>query len=105
MIGLDTLMLMMHVALCAVIFWTCFCRQARSTHRTRPQIRAAFWLLAVGALVLGAAPWAPALWDWPHYYPTWPVLLLQAAVAHVQLATAHYWRRGVPDSFARWPAQ
>lgn len=100
---LDTLMLCMHVVLCAAIFWSCFCRQARaSKHTTRPQIRAAFWLLAVGSIVLGIAPWAPALWpEWPGHSVTLPELLMLAAVAVVQVATAHYWRKGVPASFCK----
>lgn len=99
---LDTAMLTAHLVLCAAIFWSCFCRQARSTrHTTRPQIRAAFWLLSVASMALGIAPWAPALWDWaPVYSVAWPVLLMLLAVAVVQMTTAHYWRRGVPASFS-----
>lgn len=99
---LDTAMLTAHLVLCAAIFWSCFCRQARSTrHTTRPQIRGAFWMLSVAAVALGIAPWAPALWVWaPAYSVTWPVLLMLLAVATVQMTTAHYWRRGVPASFS-----
>lgn len=98
----DTLMLLLHAILCAAIFWSCFCRQARSEkHTTRPQIRAVFWLLSVAAMSLGMAPWAPALWpEWPTYRVTWPELLMLAAIAAVQLATAHYWHQGVPRSFS-----
>lgn len=98
---LDNFMLAVHVVLCLSIFWSCFCRQTHSNqHTTRPQVRAVFWLLAVAALVLGIAPWAQSLWRWPPYYPSWPELGMLAAIALVQLATAHYWRKGVPASFA-----
>ena len=93
--------LVAHEVLCAVVFWSCFCRQAHSTkHTTRPQIRAAFWLLAVASMALGIAPWAHAIWpECPAYQITAPNLLMLLAIAGVQLATAHYWRRGVPASF------
>ena len=98
---IDAIKLALHVGLCAVVFWSCFCRQAHSTkHTTRPQIRVAFWLLAVASLTLGIAPWAHMLWpEWPIYRITSPELLMLFAIASVQLATAHYWRHGAPSCF------
>lgn len=95
--------LLLHVGLCAAIFWSCFCRQARATaHSTRPQVRAAFALLGAASIALGIAPWAPALWpECPDYAPSWPELLMLAAISVVQGVTAHYWRAGVPRDFQR----
>lgn len=103
MMTLDNGLQAAHVVLCAAIFWSCLCRQARSTqHTTRPQIRAAFWLLSVASLTLGIAPWAQLLWpEWPAYSVTWPGLLMLLAVALVQMTTAHFWREGVPASFCK----
>ena len=98
---IEALKLALHVGLCAIVFWSCFCRQAHSTkHTTRPQIRIAFWLLAVASMTLGIAPWAHSIWpECPVYRVATPNLLMLLAIAAVQLATAHYWRRGAPSRF------
>jgi hypothetical protein len=102
----------LHLALSAALFWTCFCRQTRSTvHTTRADIRAAFWLLSIAAVVIGVAPYASALLPelFPPYTITWPDLLLLAGIVVVQGVTAQHWRDGVPVPFQRedgptqWP--
>lgn len=100
---MSTFKLGLHVALCAAIFWSCFCRHQRSSEKTtRSDIRAVFTLLASASLALGAAPWAnaidPAL---EAYRVTWFELLLLCAVTAVQLVTARHWRRGVPTAFLK----
>ena len=93
--------------LCAAIFWSCFCRQTKSSARTtREDIRTVFWLLAVSSLTLGIAPWAPRLWpELEAYNVTWASLALLAAVAAVQMVTAKHWRNGVPTAFTREPGK
>jgi drug/metabolite transporter (DMT)-like permease len=100
---MSTLKLALHAALCAAIFWSCFCRQAKSSaSTTREDIRTVFWLLAVSSLSLGIAPWAPRLWpELEAYTVTWPSLALLGAVAAVQAVTAKHWRRGVPPAFSK----
>lgn len=102
----------LHLALAAALFWTCFCRQTRSTvQTTRADIRAAFWLLSIAAIVIGVAPYAGLLLPdlFPIYTVTWPDVLLLAAIVVVQAVTAQHWRDGVPLPFQRedgathWP--
>lgn len=104
---MSTFKLVLHVALCAAIVWSCFCRQTKSSARTtREDIRTVFWLLAVSGLALGVAPWAPRLLpELEAYTVTWPSLALLAAVAAVQMVTAKHWRHGVPPAFTKEPGK
>ncbi len=94
----------LHLLLSAVLFWTCFCRQFKftATH-TRPDVRWAFVLLSMAALVIAIAPYAHALWpDLAEPYKVrWPDLLLLAGIVAVQAVTARHWRGGVPRDFRR----
>lgn len=92
-IGLP-LFYMMAVAL----LWSCFCRFVHMTKQTNRWIRGAFNLLATSAVISLAYPvlkadagerWSP---DLIH-------LVLLAGVTAVQIATSHFWRKGVPKQF------
>jgi len=91
----------LHLVLCVALFWTCFCRQTRTTSTTRADIRFAFWVLSVAAIVAGTAPWANVLWPevFHHYETSWIDVLLLAAIVLVQAVTAVHWRHGVPYNF------
>lgn len=98
----SAVMEVLNLALAAALFWTCFCRQARSTmHTTRAEIRWAFWLLSVAALCVGLSPWGYSIW--PDIFApravTFVDLSLLASVLYVQAVTARYWRRGPPAQF------
>lgn len=98
----PTLMAALNLVLAAALFWTCFCRQARSTERTtRPEIRRAFWLLSVAALCVGLSPWGHSMWPDIFQYRaiTFVDLGLLGATLYVQAVTARYWRRGPPVQF------
>lgn len=98
----PTWMAVLNLALAAALFWTCFCRQARSTMQTtRADVRRAFWLLSVAALCVGLSPWGYAIW--PDIFQfraiTYVDLGLLASTLYVQTVTARYWRRGPPVQF------
>lgn len=84
-----------YTALCAGIFWSCFCRLVRTNEHTHAVARAGFWVLGAASLSGAVAPW---LWDtksdWPHVAQAAGILILQAY-------TSRYWRRGVPPQFQK----
>lgn len=86
-------MLIAHELLCLVVLWSVFCRAVQSTARVRVAIRAAFFGLGI---VASAGVVAPLAWG---LQPGWFSMLLLAAIAVVQVVTAHYWRHGVPPRF------
>jgi len=88
-------LLVMHEALCLVVLWSVFCRAVQSTSRVRVAVRASF--VALG-LVASAGLVAPLAWG---LQPGWFSMALLAAIALVQIVTAHYWRNGVPARFYR----
>jgi hypothetical protein len=96
-----TILHALHLALALGLFWTCFCRQTRATADTRADVRFAFWLLSIAALVIAAAPYGADLWPavFAPYTPAWPDVLLLAAIVTVQGITALHWRHGVPEAF------
>jgi hypothetical protein len=74
-------------------FWSCFCRAAHTDKRnTRRDVRWAFTLLGVAAILCAVAPLF-------HYQPDGISVLLAGAIAVVQLVTSHHWRHGVPVRF------
>ena len=88
------MMLIAHEALCAALFYSCFCRAVKSTERVYADVRLAF--NALGAV----ACWgfvAPLM----GYVPHWFGLALLAAVVAVQWVTARHWQVGVPDRFVK----
>lgn len=111
-ITLPLLLQALHLVLALVLFYTCFCRQTRSTAATtKADVRGAFWLLSIAAVVVAAAPYGHLLW--PELFQpdavTWPDVLLLAGIVLVQVVTARHWRDGVPTAFLReagptqWP--
>lgn len=95
---------LLHLALAVALFWTCFCRQIRFTlAHTRTDVRWAFVLLSMAALVAAVAPYAHLLWPdlAAPYDVRWPDILLLAGVVAVQAVTARHWRGGVPRDFRR----
>lgn len=93
----------LNLVLAVALFWTCFCRQAHSSPRTRVEIRRAFWLLSTAALIVGVSPWGHLLW--PDLFEPRSVDLsdisLLAATLYVQTTTARFWRRGPPKQFTQ----
>lgn len=82
-------------ALGAALSYTGFCRAVAMSASTLPAIRHSFAALcAAGAAVALAALFRPDVL-------TWSLIGLLAAMLLVQLATARYWRPGVPSSFTR----
>lgn len=93
---------MSHVALiisqevlCAMLFYSVFCRAVRSCERVRTDIRLAFVCLG---LVACAGMAAPLVWG---LVTDLFGLALLAAITLVQLVTAHHWENGVPDRFLK----
>ncbi len=108
----QALLQALHLALAVALFYTCFCRQTRSTATTtRADVRGAFWLLSIAAAVIAVAPYGHAIWPdlFEPYAVAWPDVLLLAAIVLVQAVTARHWRDGVPTAFLReagptqWP--
>jgi len=86
-------LILIHELLCLALFYSVFCRAVRTCTRVRADVRLAFVALGVVACVGMAAPLAWGM------VPSLFGLALLAAVALVQLVTAHYWQSGVPDRF------
>ena len=84
-----------HAAICAALFWSCFCRLVRTDHDTYPSVRLGFTVLGAGALASAVAPWT---WDVHH---SWPSTALAGATLLAQGVTARFWRDGVPCYFQR----
>ncbi len=87
---------MIHEALCAVLFWSVFCRSVKSDKRVRLSVRFAFMCLGLAAC-LGMA--APVVWA---YQPHPVALAMLAAFAIVQVVTAALWVDGPPAPFIKF---
>jgi len=83
------------VVACAVIAYSGFCRLVYVDLSTQFFIRLAVYVLTVAAT---AALSGVLLWG---YEPGWPAVSLALAVAVLQLATARFWRDGVPHLYRR----
>jgi hypothetical protein len=85
--------------------WSCFCRLVRTDGNTVREIRWAIVFEAAAALFVMGAPYLPILMDhdwWPPLTtPMWVWFTLLAAACGVQIATARYWKDGVPADFQR----
>ena len=91
----------LNLALCASLFYTCFCRLVRTDSNTHMPVRVAFMVLASVAAACAVAPFgwmAPCL---PARPPEWSQVALLSAMVLVQALTARYWRDGVPCHFQR----
>ena len=87
----------LNTVLCAMLFYTCFCRLVRTSGETVPGVRLAFIVLAMASALCLSAPFLFA------YKPTWPSLLMVGSMAFVQALTAKYWKDGVPCHFRKQP--
>lgn len=90
-----------NAAVCAALFWTCFCRIVRTDEGTAIPVRLGFVVLASCALACGLAPLGllePLL---PGERPNWAQVLIVSAMVTVQGLTARYWRNGVPCHFQK----
>ena len=95
---MNDALLILHEALSLALAYTVFCRSCRSDADTvRLDIRVAFWLLGVVAVIGIPAPLV-----WPAIITAYSLALL-AGVAAVQIITARYWHEGVPKPFCRPP--
>lgn len=84
-----------HTAICAALFWSCFCRLVRTDDNTYPAVRLGFAALGAGALASTVAPW---LWG---THANWPSTGLAAGMLLAQGVTARFWRDGVPPHFQK----
>ena len=84
-----------NTVLCAMLFYTCFCRLVRTNRETHSSIRAAFVLLATAAAWCLFEPLSNGV------SPHASQLLIEGAMVVVQALTAKYWRDGVPEHFQR----
>ena len=87
------LMLAAHVLLSLMLFWSTFCRSAKSDgEQTRLSIRVSLFVLGGVSLVAMVAPF----YGW---WPDWLSLLMLAAFVQMQVMAAALWRDGVPHQF------
>ena len=87
--------MVLHIACCAALFWSVFCRSVMLNGNAKLDVRFAFYMLGCAALMGLAAPLA---WG---FVPTGYTLTLLGAVALVQLTTAKHWTGGVPPDFVK----
>jgi hypothetical protein len=103
MTGAGLLLLAVQVGMCAVLGWSVLCRATRTNGDTRREVR---WAMAFEGFTTGLLAGAPFL---PVIYPrsstfSWQAgttpaavwILFLLSILLVQLATAKYWREGVP---------
>lgn len=84
-----------NTVLCAMLFYTCFCRLVRTNRETHASIRAAFVVLATAAAWCLFEPLSKGV------APQNNQLLIEGAMVIVQALTARYWRDSVPTHFQR----
>lgn len=96
-------LLIIHTALCGMLFITCWCRIVKTSERqTRPIIRTSVGFSAMVSIVVGLAPWGNGMWSWfPAYQPHPVVIMVLGAFTAVQVSTAAHWRFGTPRSFQK----
>ena len=87
--------MVLHIACCAALFWSVFCRSVILNGNARLDVRFAFYMLGCAAL-MGIV--APMVWG---FVPTGYTIMLVASVSYVQLTTAKHWRGGVPPDFVK----
>lgn len=103
---MDTALLLLQSAFAAALAWSCFCRLVKMDETTVPEIGLAIWFEGLAAGLVLAAPVMPLLWPELCRWTAWttPPLIwisLVLAAALVQIATARYWRDGVPPDFCK----
>lgn len=86
------MMMLAHEVLSWALLWTCFCRAVRMHSGTRRDVRLAFWSLSLASVASICAP----VRGWQ---PDGVTLCLLLGIVAVQLTTALYWQRTVPESF------
>ena len=87
--------MVLHIACCAALFWSVFCRTVMINESVRLDVRFAFYLVGCAAL-LGII--APLAWG---FVPTGYTLMLVTSVAYLQITTSKHWRGGVPPDFVK----
>lgn len=87
--------LVLHVLLCASLWYSVFCRAVREDKHVKVVVRLAFALLGMAAL---CAMVAPLVWGWR---PDPVTLLLVLSMVVVQFVTAAHWRGGVPQQYVK----
>ena len=103
---MDQLLLFLQAAFAAALAWSCFCRIVKMDETTVPEVSLAIWFEGVAAGLVLVGPYMPLLWPqlciWePLTTPLVIWLVLALAAALVQIATARYWRCGVPVDFVK----
>lgn len=84
-----------HELLCAIMFWSVFCRSTKADKRVRLAIRLAFLALGAATCMGMAAPFA---WG---YVPHPVAIVMLAAFTLVQVVTAVLWTDGPPTPFVK----
>jgi len=89
------ILLLLYEVFALALLYSCFCRATHTTKaNTRRDVRWAFTLLGVTAVVATLAP----LFG---FVPDGMETALLGAIAILQLVTAHHWRAGVPAPFRK----
>lgn len=89
-----TPMLVLHEVLSLALIYSIFCRAVRADRRVRIELRLSMWALWMSAVASALAPFQGIDVDTLHI-----VFLLALCALH--LATARYWRHGVPPLFIK----
>lgn len=104
------IMLVLQVLMAMVLAWSCLCRATKTNGDTRREVRWAMTFEGVAVGLLGGAPFLPVLMPADtqaianYFHTAWPPghtplaiwILFLVSIFGVQLATAKYWRDGVP---------
>lgn len=100
---MEWIVLTLQIILATALAWSCFCRLVKTNNRTVREVRWAITYEAIAVMTLILAPFLPLLYpyyDWPPFTtPAFVWILLLAAAALIQIATARHWRDGQPPDF------
>lgn len=78
--------------LCAVVFYSAFCRCTAVDDNTKPRVKNSFFLLGLSSLIGIGAPF----YGWQ---PDWVDLAIVFGVAQLQVTMSLHWKHGVPEPF------
>ncbi len=86
-------LLVLHAAICAAVWWSIFCRAAKSDRTIHRSVRSAFTLLSFAVFYAATAPFIDAREVLSSQ------IVLAASIGLLQMVTSRFWKHGTPPQF------